>query len=153
MILFFIYCPASIFVVGAARPILIYPKAPWQPRGKATLRAAIVDDYPIMRELLREFLKRADFEVVGEAGTGAELLDGYAEWRPDVVILDLLLPDANGVDVTRALLLKDPKAKVLIVSGLEADRQLTEKCLEAGAKALLPKPFTSEDLIRAVRAL
>jgi len=116
-------------------------------------KAVIVDDYPIMRELLREFLRRANYEVVGEAGTGRELLDGYGAWQPDVVILDLLLPDANGVDVTRELLLKDPKAKVLLVSGLEADRKLTDECLAAGAKALLPKPFTSEDLINAVRAL
>ncbi len=112
-----------------------------------------MDDYPIMRELLREFLKRADFEVVGEAGSGREALDGYLGWRPDVVILDLLLPDANGVDVAREMLLKDPNAKILVVSGLEADRELTERCLKAGAKGLLPKPFTSEDLIRAVRAL
>jgi two-component system, chemotaxis family, chemotaxis protein CheY len=116
-------------------------------------RAVVVDDYPIMRELLREFLVRASFEVVGEAGTGRELLEGYAKWDPDVVVLDILLPDENGVELTKKLLALDPGAKVLIVSGLEADGKLTAQCMEAGAKGLLPKPFTSEELVRALRAL
>lgn len=106
-----------------------------------------------MRELLREFLRRADFDVVGEAGTAAELLERYSAWDPDVIILDILLPDASGVDLTRQLLALDPKAKVLIISGLEEDAKLTQQCVEAGAKAFLAKPFSSDDLIRAVRAL
>lgn len=153
MILFFIYCPAGILLQGRRPPTLIYRQAPWIGGGSATRRAAIVDDYPVMRELLREFLKRADIEVVGEAGTGHELLENYASWRPDFVILDLLLPDANGAQVAHDLLQKHPEAKVLIVTGMEPDRELTERCLKAGASGLLPKPFSSQDLIRAVRAL
>lgn len=115
--------------------------------------AAIVDDYPIMRELLHEFLKRAEFDVVGEAGTARELLEAYPRWDPDVLILDILLPDANGVELTRQVLALDPSAKILIISGLEEDSKLTQECVEAGAKGFLAKPFSSDDLIRAVRGL
>ncbi len=115
--------------------------------------AAVVDDYPIMRELLREFLKRANFDVRGEAGTAAELLQGYPSWKPDVLILDIMLPDANGVELTKKVLALDPNAKILIISGLDEDAKLTQSCLDAGAKGFLAKPFSSDDLIRAVRAL
>lgn len=121
--------------------------------GPSMTSAAIVDDYPIMRELLREFLKRAEFDVVGEAGTARELLDAYASWDPDVLILDILLPDANGVELTRKVLAIDPAAKILIISGLEQDTKLTQDCVEAGAKGFLAKPFSSNDLIQAVRGL
>jgi DNA-binding NarL/FixJ family response regulator len=114
---------------------------------------AIVDDYPVMRELLREFLRRADFDVVGEAGAAHELMAGYSTWDPDVLILDILLPDANGVEVTKQILAMDPAAKILVISGLEDDSKLTGECLKAGAKAFLPKPFSSDDLIRTVRGL
>ena len=115
--------------------------------------AAVVDDYPVMRELLREFLRRAKFEVVGDAGTAAELLDSYAKWDPDVLILDILLPDASGLEVTKKIVAADPKAKIVIISGLEGDAKLTKECLAAGAKAFLAKPFTSEELIKVLKKI
>jgi DNA-binding NarL/FixJ family response regulator len=115
--------------------------------------AAVVDDYPVMRELMREFLRRAKFDVVGEAGTAAELLEAYSRWDPDILVLDILLPDGNGVEVTKKIMLADPKAKILVISGLEADASLPKECIAAGAKAFLAKPFSSEDLIRTLRSL
>lgn len=122
-------------------------------QGAKLTSVAVVDDYPVMRELLREFLQRADFKVVGEAGTSHELLEAYAAWDPDVLILDILLPDGNGVENTQKVLAIDPQAKIIVISGLDDDSSLTGDCLKAGAKRFLPKPFSSEDLVRAVRAL
>jgi DNA-binding NarL/FixJ family response regulator len=116
-------------------------------------RAVIVDDYPFMRELLAEILKRADFEVAGTAGTAQELLDGVALWRPDIVILDILLPDGNGVEVTRKLLSQSPAIKVLVISGLDEDAKLTADCLAAGAKGFLGKPFSADSLLKALGKL
>ena len=113
----------------------------------------MVDDYPVMRELLREFLQRANFKVVGEAGTSRELRESYAGWDPDVLILDILLPDGNGVENTKHILAMDPAAKIIVISGLEDDSSMTGDCIKAGAKKFLPKPFSSEDLVRAIRAV
>ncbi len=115
--------------------------------------AVVVDDYPFMRDLLREFLTRAEFDVKGEAGTAAELMEAYPQWRPEILILDILLPDANGAELTRRVLAADPNVKILVISGLDEDAELAEQCIEAGAKAFLAKPFSSEALIRALRAL
>ena len=115
--------------------------------------AVVVDDFPVMRELLREFLKRCGLEVVGEAGTAQELLQGYPQWRPDLVVLDVLLPDGNGIEVTKNLIATDPKAKILVISGLEGDLKMTGDCMAAGAKAFLPKPFSSEDFVRTIESM
>lgn len=115
--------------------------------------AAIVDDYPVMRELLREFLRRADFQVVGEAGSAREVLDNYKGWDPDITIVDVLLPDASGIDLTKQIVEMDPEAKILIVTGLETDKDLVDGCRAAGARGFLAKPFTSADLIGAIKRL
>ena len=116
-------------------------------------RAIIVDDYPFMRELLSEILQRAHYEVAGTAASAAELYEGIAAWKPEIVVLDILLPDGNGVDVTRQLLAKAPGLKVLIISGLDEDNKLTADCLAAGAKGFLGKPFSSEALLQALEKL
>jgi two-component system chemotaxis response regulator CheY len=112
-----------------------------------------VDDYPFMRELLVEVLTRANFEVAGSAGSARELLEGLAGWRPDVVILDILLPDGKGPDVTREVLARSPDLKILVISGLDEDEGLTADCLKAGAKRFLAKPFSAEKLVQALGEL
>ena len=77
--------------------------------------AVIVDDYPVMRELLKEFMHRAGYEVVGEAGSARELLAGIERWAPEVLVLDVLLPDANAAEVTRKVLATLPQTRVLVV--------------------------------------
>lgn len=116
-------------------------------------RIAIVDDYPFMRDLLSEILKRANYDVVGTAASAAELMEGFAQWRAEVVVLDIMLPDGNGVDVTKQLLARDSKLKVLVISGLDEDTKPTHECIAAGAKGFLGKPFSSESLLKALEKL
>lgn len=111
----------------------------------------IVDDYPVMRELLKEFMHRAGYTIVGEAGSARELMAGFDQWAPDVLVLDVLLPDANAAQVTRKLLASHPDIRVLVVSGLEGDNELTQDCLAAGARAFLAKPFTKPELEEALK--
>lgn len=112
--------------------------------------AVIVDDYPVMRELLKEFLQRAGYTIVGEAGSARDLMAGFDAWSPDVLVLDVLLPDANAAEITRKLLATHPDVRVLVVSGLEGDSELTQDCLSAGARAFLAKPFTPAELEAAL---
>jgi two-component system chemotaxis response regulator CheY len=123
------------------------------PGGRQAPRVVVVDDYPFMRDLLSEVLRRAGHEVAGEAGSAAELMAGLAGWRPDILVLDILLPDGNGVEVTKSVLEKMPALKVLVISGLEEDGKLTDSCIAAGAKGFLPKPFSGEALTNAIAAL
>jgi DNA-binding NarL/FixJ family response regulator len=115
--------------------------------------AVVVDDYPVMRELLREFLKRSGYEVVGEAGSAKELTEGFARWAPDVLVLDVLLPDANAAEITRRLLAERPDTRILVVSGLEGESELAKDCLAAGARGFLPKPFTNAELEAALASV
>jgi len=115
--------------------------------------AVIVDDYPVMRELLKEFLRRAGYEVVGEAGSARELYEGFTRWTPEVLVLDVLLPDANAAQVTRKLLASHPGTRILVVSGLEGESELARDCLAAGARAFLAKPFTHAELEAALAAV
>ncbi len=113
----------------------------------------VVDDYPFMRDLLGEILLRAKYEVVGTASTAAELMEGLAAWKPDFIVLDIRLPDADGFEVSRRVLAADPKVKVLLISGLDEDAKLTAQCIAAGARGFLGKPFSTEALVKALAAL
>lgn len=106
-----------------------------------------------MRELLKEFLRRAGYEVVGEAGSARELFEGFARWAPEVLVLDVLLPDANAAQVTRKVLASHPQTRILVVSGLEGESALARDCLAAGARAFLAKPFTHAELESALAAV
>ena len=116
-------------------------------------RAVVVDDYPFMRELLGEILKRAGYEVAGSAGSAAELMEGLQGWRPDILILDIMLPDGNGVEVTQRVLARSPAVKVLVISGLDEEGELTASCMAAGAKGFLAKPFSREALLAVLAKL
>lgn len=116
-------------------------------------KIVVVDDYPFMRDLLSELLKRAGHEVAGLAGSAAELREGLPAWKPDILILDIMLPDASGVEVTKEVLRVHPHTKVLVISGLDEDQKLTRECQEAGAKGFLPKPFSGDALMAALAKL
>lgn len=116
-------------------------------------RVVVVDDYPFMRDLLGEILQRAHYEVAGTAGTAAELFENLAAWKPDYLVLDIMLPDGDGVEVTKRVLAVDPKIKVLVISGLDEDSKLMAQCRAAGAKGFLGKPFSSQALTTALAGL
>lgn len=111
----------------------------------------IVDDHVVLREGLRTLLDmEADFDVIGEAGTGAEATEFVRRQSPDVILLDLNLPDGNGADFCRTLLGISPKSKVLVLSAYDEQDGVTAALL-AGASGYLLKTTSRNRLADSIR--
>ena len=118
----------------------------------APLRLLIVDDHPVVRDGLRGvFSTEPGFEVVGEAGDGAEALVLAASLAPDVVLMDLRMPRMDGVTAIRALAEQGSSARVLVLTTYDTDSDVLP-AIRAGATGYLLKDSAREDLYRAVRA-
>lgn len=118
-----------------------------------SIRILLADDHKIMREGLKALLDGSpDIEVAGLAANGREAVQFFSELRPDVVVMDLNMPEMDGIEATRQLLAVDPGAKVLILS-MVIDRSCVLECLKAGAKGYLVKDCAAEELQNAIHAL
>jgi NarL family two-component system response regulator LiaR len=116
-----------------------------------TIKILIVDDHPVVRHGLRVLLGTdPELEVVGEAGSGSAALRLFDRLSPDVVLMDLVMPEPDGVETTRCILAQDPAARVLVLTSFGADRKLFP-ALDAGALGFLLKDSTAEQLVRAIR--
>jgi DNA-binding NarL/FixJ family response regulator len=115
-------------------------------------RVLIVDDHPMVREGLRSMLGGNGVEVVGEAGSGAEALEKADALAPDVILLDMELPDLNGLTVLRRLKAVRPRAAVLVVS-MHDDPSLVRQAVEAGAAGYVLKGIGRRELLAAVQAV
>lgn len=110
------------------------------------IRVLIADDHGILREALRSYLQqRSEFEVVGEATTGTEVLQKCATLNPDIVIMDISMPNMNGIECAHILREKSPNTRVLTLTSYE-DQEHLKDCLLAGVNAYVLKRSFSEDL-------
>lgn len=116
-------------------------------------RVLIADDHKIMREGLRSLLeeKRGEFECVGEAEDGYQATIMAKELHPDIVIMDVAMPNLNGIDATRQIKAELPETKIIILS-IHANRAYVLQVLQAGASAYLLKDSVFEDLTTALNA-
>lgn len=115
------------------------------------LHIMLCDDHPIFREGLKKtLLQQSDVRIAGEAENGAELLKKAAEERFDVIILDISLPDMNGLDVLKALQDSGNKAAVIILS-MHPEEQYATRALKAGAAGYLQKESVPGELVNAIR--
>ncbi len=121
------------------------------PRPDDQVSVLVVDDHPIWRDAAARTLTEAGFRVAGTAGNGAQALRVAAATRPDVVLLDLNLPDSPGAEVTRGLLAALPSVRVLMLSA-SGERQDVLDAVTAGASGYLLKSAEVRDLVDAVRA-
>ncbi|HTX15730.1 MAG TPA: response regulator transcription factor [Candidatus Baltobacteraceae bacterium] len=118
-----------------------------------TVRILIVDDHDLMRRGIKALLQsHAGWEVVGEAHTGREAVTKAEELKPDVVILDISMPDLNGIEAARRIRKSSPNTEVLILSVHYSD-QLIRDILEAGVRGYIVKSDSDRDLIIAVETL
>jgi len=110
----------------------------------------ICDDAIFMRTMLGDILQQAGFEVVGEAETGAQAVDKYRALRPDLVTMDIVMPDMGGIDAVREITRDDPGAKVLMCSAM-GQQALVIEAIQAGAKDFVVKPFQPSRVLEAVQ--
>lgn len=118
-----------------------------------TIRVMLVDDHQIVRDGLRSLLaKQSDMEVIAEADNGRAAVQAAAELRPDVVVMDVGMPDLNGVEATLRVLEAVPNARVVALS-MHSDRRFVEGMLAAGASGYVLKDAAFEDLVAAIRTV
>ncbi len=117
------------------------------------VRILLADDHTVMRAGLRALLERQpNLEVVGEAENGRKTVELASSHVPDVVVMDIAMPNLNGVEATRRMVSKQPTISVVILS-MYSDESYVMRALEAGARAYLLKDSAVTDLIRAIEAV
>ena len=116
-----------------------------------TIQVMLVDDHNVVRSGLATFLRAYDdLELVGEAKNGLEALNLCHEKKPDVILMDLMMPEMDGIAATRAILADYPEIKIIAMTSFE-DEQLVQGVLAAGAISYLIKNVTSDELAKAIR--
>jgi two-component system chemotaxis response regulator CheY len=114
------------------------------------MRVLVTDDARFMREMIREILESAGFEVVGEASTGEEAVEAFQTLQPDLVTMDIVMPGCSGIEAVRRILALDPDARVVMVSSL-GQESLVMEALRAGAQDFVVKPFKPERVVAILR--
>jgi NarL family two-component system response regulator LiaR len=114
------------------------------------IRVLIVDDHPVVRRGIKSLLaEEADIEVVGEAANGKEAIPKVAELLPDVILMDLVMPEMNGIEAIRQITASHPDARILVMTSFAADDKVFPS-IKAGALGYLLKDSDPEDLIRMI---
>lgn len=109
----------------------------------------VVDDAAFMRMTIKKMVEAHDHVVVGEAGNGVEAIQKYQELKPDIILLDITMPEMNGVDAMKALKGLDPSVKVIICSAM-GQQSMVAQTIQAGAKDFIVKPFVEERLMASI---
>ncbi|PLS16790.1 two-component system response regulator [Bacillus sp. M6-12] len=112
-------------------------------------RILIVDDAKFMRITLCNILKKADFEIAGEGENGRQAIEMFRELKPDLVIMDITMPELSGLDAIKQIKLEFPQAKVIMCSAMGQQKMVME-AIEAGAKDFIIKPFDENRVLEAV---
>src|SRR5919202_6169482 len=117
------------------------------------LRILVAEDHPLFRKGMISLLESVpEFEVVGEAATGEEAVEHATRLQPDVVLMDLQMPEVNGIEATRRILQESPNVRVLVVTLFE-DNDSVFMALRAGARGYVLKDADEEEMVRAIRAV
>jgi two-component system, chemotaxis family, chemotaxis protein CheY len=120
--------------------------------GKRTLKLMIVDDSNIMRRRIERSQRFEELELVGTAGNGLEALELFKKTDPDVVTMDITMPQMDGIECIARLVAMKPAVRILVVSAL-ADKATAVEAMERGANGFLNKPFTDRQLNEAIAEL
>lgn len=113
-------------------------------------RVMLVDDASFMRMMLKNILVGSGYEVIGEAENGAKAVEQYKSLKPDLVIMDIIMPEMGGIDAVREIIKGNPSAKILMCSSM-GQQSLVVEAIQAGAKDFIVKPFQPSNVLEAVK--
>lgn len=113
-------------------------------------RILIVDDAAFMRMMIKDILSKNGFNVVGEAEDGAQAIEKYKELTPDLVTMDITMPEMDGIKALKKIIKINPKAKVLMCSAMGQQAMVID-AIQAGAKDFIVKPFQADRVIEAIQ--
>lgn len=115
-------------------------------------RVLVVDDAAFMRMAIKTILQNNGFEVVGEAENGAEGVKKYKELMPDIVTMDITMPEMTGIEALIAITKFDPKAKIVMVSAMGQEALVRESVIN-GAKSFIVKPFKEGHVVQTINKI
>jgi len=112
----------------------------------------VCDDAIFMRTMITDILSQAGYDIVGEAESGAQAVQRFRDLKPDLVTMDIVMPDMGGIEAVREIVKLDPDAKVLMCSAM-GQQALVVEAIQAGAKDFVVKPFQPSRVLEAVQRL
>jgi two-component system chemotaxis response regulator CheY len=114
------------------------------------VKILVVDDAAFMRMMIKDILVKNGYEVVGEATNGAEAVVRYKELQPDLVTMDITMPEMDGISAVKAIKQLDPAARIIMCSAMGQQAMVLE-AIQAGARDFIVKPFQADRVIDAVK--
>ena len=109
----------------------------------------VCDDAIFMRTMIADILNQAGYDIVGEAESGSQAVQRYRDLKPDLVTMDIVMPDMGGIEAVREICKTDPEAKILMCSAM-GQQALVVEAIQAGAKDFVVKPFQPSRVLEAV---
>ncbi|HHU51479.1 MAG TPA: response regulator [Firmicutes bacterium] len=113
-------------------------------------RVLVVDDAAFMRMMIKDILKKGGFEVVGEAEDGLKAVEKYKELKPDLVTMDITMPEMDGIAAVKEIRKIDPNAVIVMCSAMGQQAMVID-AIQAGAKDFVVKPFQPDRVLEAIR--
>lgn len=114
------------------------------------IKVMFVDDSSFMRTILKGIILKEPFELAGEASTGKEAVELYEKIKPDLVTMDIVMPEMNGIDAVRQIRALDPEAKIIMVSAMGQQGMVID-AIQAGARDFIIKPFQPPRIQEALK--
>lgn len=113
-------------------------------------KVLIVDDAAFMRMMIKDILEKNGFEIVGEASNGIKAVELYKKENPDVVTMDITMPDMDGIEAVKAIREYNPSAKIVMCSAM-GQQTMVMDAIKAGAKDFIVKPFQPDRVLEAIK--
>jgi len=110
----------------------------------------ICDDAMFMRAAIRKTVEECGHTVIAEAGTGVECIEQYNTWKPDLILMDITMPDMDGIEATKRIISNHPEAKIVMVSAL-GQMEMVVNAITAGAKDFVVKPVDNDKLVSCIK--
>lgn len=113
-------------------------------------RVLVVDDAAFMRMMIKDILRKGGYQVVGEAEDGVRAIEKYRELKPDLVTMDITMPDMDGITAVKEIRAADPNAIIIMCSAMGQQAMVID-AIQAGAKDFIVKPFQPDRVLEAIR--